>query len=57
MLDGAFGEDGAGFQPQSWFRLPSGTTAEAVAGETGATVWLKRGHLAVLQTAPRDFAS
>ena len=32
VLDGAFGEDGAGFQPQSWLRLPSGTTAEAVAG-------------------------
>ena len=57
VLDGAFGEDGAGFQPQSWLRLPSGTTAEAVAGETGATIWLKCGHLAVLQTAPRDFAS
>ena len=57
MLDGAFGEDGAGFQPQSWLLLPGGTMAEAVAGETGTTVWLKRGHLAVPQTAPRDFAS
>lgn len=57
VLDGAFGEGDDEFQSQSWLRLPAGTTSEAVAGETGATVWLKHGHLAAPQTAPRDFAS
>jgi anti-sigma factor ChrR (cupin superfamily) len=57
VLDGAFGEGGEEFQSQSWLRLPSGATSEATAGETGATVWVKRGHLAAPQTALRDFAS
>lgn len=57
VLDGAFVESGDEFQSQSWLRLAAGTRSEAVAGETGATVWLKRGHLAAPQTAPRDFAS
>ncbi|MFT5487830.1 MAG: anti-sigma factor ChrR (cupin superfamily) [Paracoccaceae bacterium] len=54
VLDGAFVESGGEFHPQSWLRLPADATSEAIAGEDGATVWIKRGHLAEPQTAPRD---
>lgn len=57
LLDGAFTESGEGFRPQSWLRLPAGTVSEAFAGADGAAVWIKRGHLAVPQTAPDDLQS
>lgn len=54
ILDGGFDESGEAFEPQSWLRLPDGATSEAIAGVDGATVWIKRGHLAEPQTAPQD---
>lgn len=53
VLDGGFAEGGEDFARQSWLRLPRGATTDAVAGADGATVWIKRGHLAEAQTAPR----
>lgn len=52
VLDGGFIESGESFTRQSWLRLPDGSSVDAIAGEAGATVWIKRGHLAGPQTAP-----
>jgi anti-sigma factor ChrR (cupin superfamily) len=52
VLDGAFVEHGETFERQSWLRLPKGSKLEAVAGERGAHVWVKTGHLALPQRAP-----
>lgn len=52
ILDGGFGEGGEAFNPHSWLRLPDGVTSNAIAGASGATVWIKRGHLAEPQSAP-----
>ncbi|UEP32875.1 MULTISPECIES: cupin domain-containing protein [unclassified Burkholderia] len=34
----------------AWMRFPAGTTPEIVAGESGATVYLRTGHLTHLET-------
>ncbi|RQR29630.1 cupin domain-containing protein [Burkholderia sp. Bp9142] len=34
----------------AWMRFPAGTTPDIVAGESGATVYLKTGHLTHLET-------
>lgn len=52
VLDGDFAEGGERFERQSWLRLPSGGTLDATAGASGCQVWVKTGHLAVLQAAP-----
>ena len=52
VLNGGFTDDGEDFQPQSWLRLPRGTNGRAVVGPEGATVWIKRDHLAEEPTAP-----
>ncbi|MEO0618655.1 MAG: cupin domain-containing protein [Pseudomonadota bacterium] len=44
-LEGGFDELGDSFTHQSWLRLPSGTSSTALAGDTGARVWIKSGHL------------
>lgn len=54
VLDGSFVESGETFRTQSWLRLPAGAESEAIIAGNGATVWIKQGHLAVPQTAPRD---
>ena len=46
VLDGQFEEGGETFRKHSWLRLPKGTTSTAMAGATGAKLWIKRGHLA-----------
>ena len=53
VLSGGFSEGGEGFAPQSWLRLPVGATLTARAGAAGCTLWVKTGHLAQEQTAPR----
>ena len=45
VVDGGFGESGENFPKHSWLRLPAGGTLEAVAGPSGARVWIKSGHL------------
>lgn len=48
VLEGSFAEGGEQFVPQSWLRLPAGGRLEATAGDDGARVWVKTGHLAHL---------
>lgn len=49
VLEGQFQEGGETFGPQSWLRLPCGSTLEATAGQDGCQVWTKAGHLARAQ--------
>jgi hypothetical protein len=53
VLEGGFEEGGERFAPQSWLRLPARARLDAKAGPAGAKVWLKSGHLALPQTAPK----
>ncbi|ASP36764.1 cupin domain-containing protein [Labrenzia sp. VG12] len=53
VIKGSFVEGGETFQANSWLRLPPGSPLKAVAGEAGARLWVKSGHLAEPQTAPQ----
>ncbi|MCP5081211.1 MAG: cupin [Alphaproteobacteria bacterium] len=52
VLKGGFEEGGERFSPQSWLRLPAGSSSKTVAGPAGVTVWTKRDHLSVVPQAP-----
>ena len=52
VIDGTFSEGGELFERHSWLRLPKGYRTTAKAGADGATLWVKRGHLAEPPTAP-----
>ncbi|MFY0613328.1 MAG: cupin domain-containing protein [Hyphomicrobiaceae bacterium] len=52
VLDGSFVENDEVFAPQSWLRLPKDSHAALRAGEQGARVWIKRGHLAETPQPP-----
>ena len=52
VLEGDFIEGGEIFRPQSWLRLPCGSTLNATAGRSGCRVWLKTAHLTRAQSAP-----
>ncbi|MEM9197115.1 MAG: cupin domain-containing protein [Pseudomonadota bacterium] len=52
LLDGGFDETGETFAPRSWLRLPPGARLSATAGEGGARLWVKTGHLAEPRFAP-----
>ena len=45
VLEGALAEGGDELRKGSWLRLPEGATLAAKAGESGARVWIKTGHL------------
>ncbi len=45
VLDGGFSEGGDDLHKHSWLRLPVGASFKAVAGDQGAKVWIKTGHL------------
>jgi len=45
LLGGGIREGGDALRPSSWLRLPMGARLDAVAGEEGATLWIKTGHL------------
>lgn len=45
-LDGSFEEGGEAFVRHSWLRLPKGAVLDARAGDAGARLWIKTGHLA-----------
>lgn len=45
VLEGNLETVGAVMRHHSWLRLPAGGTFEAVAGDDGAKVWIKTGHL------------
>ena len=52
VLEGGFIEGDEPFQAHSWLRLPKGCSSIAIAGSTGAKVWIKRNHLGKQPTAP-----
>lgn len=45
VLGGTLTEGGDRLGQGAWLRLPDGRALAAVAGDTGATVWMKTGHL------------
>lgn len=45
VLEGGFNEGDDDLIVDSWLRLPIGSVMNAVAGDQGAKVWMKRGHL------------
>ncbi len=45
VINGSFEEGGESFEEQSWLRLPRGYSTSAIAGDSGAKVWIKRDHL------------
>lgn len=45
VLDGSITQQGERLREQSWLRLPIGSRLEAVAGKSGAKIWMKLGHL------------
>jgi anti-sigma factor ChrR (cupin superfamily) len=45
VLEGSFEEGGERFEPQSWLRLPVGSTFGGRTGPAGCKVWIKAGHL------------
>jgi quercetin dioxygenase-like cupin family protein len=47
VLDGGFTEAGERLEKWSWLRLPVGAVTNAIAGQSGARIWIKRGHLDV----------
>ncbi len=52
VLEGSIMEGGETFEPQSWLRLPKGSTSNALAGTQRSKVWIKRNHLTEEPTAP-----
>lgn len=50
VIAGRLMEGSAALEPGSWLRLPPGDIAAFSAGEVGATLYLKTGHLAALCT-------
>ncbi len=45
VIEGTVRESDEVFSDWDWFRLPPGTHSVATAGEAGARVWIKSGHL------------
>lgn len=45
VIEGTLTESGDVLARWDWLRLPVGARFEAVAGDTGVTVWVKTGHL------------
>lgn len=45
VLDGTLALDGETYGAQDWLRIPADEVAHLIAGEEGARLWIKRGHL------------
>ncbi len=45
VLAGEFSESGETLGKHAWLRVPVGYTIDAIAGESGAQLWIKRDHL------------
>ncbi len=45
IIAGSATEGGDALAKNSWLRLPDGAALELTAGETGAQIWIKTGHL------------
>lgn len=50
VLDGQLTEGKDSLQKHSWLRVPQNSSIDAVAGNNGAVVWIKQGHLAHVET-------
>ncbi len=53
VVAGGLTEAGEEFGRNDWLRLPAGHESKAVAGPSGARLWVKSGHLAIPPKAPR----
>jgi hypothetical protein len=53
VLEGGFNESDETFRSESWLRLPAHATLAARADADGCRLWIKTGHLARPQTAPK----
>jgi anti-sigma factor ChrR (cupin superfamily) len=53
VLDGSFNQAGVELNQHAWLRLPIGESLVAQTGETGATVWVKNGHLRYVEEEKR----
>lgn len=51
MIDGELNDNGDDLRKGSWLRIPESGSLNAVAGQNGAKVWMKTGHLP-FATAP-----
>ena len=49
MIDGTFTDAGETLRKGSWLRLPEGESLHGFAGENGAKIWMKTGHLPFAQ--------
>ncbi len=49
MIDGTAEEGGDALRKGSWLRLPEGAALDLTAGEAGADIWIKTGHLPYAQ--------
>ncbi|MEP2978864.1 MAG: cupin domain-containing protein [Lentilitoribacter sp.] len=49
VLEGGFNEGGEDLRKHSWLRMPQGSQLNATAGNDGAKVWVKTGHLPFAQ--------
>ena len=45
VLDGGFDEGGESLRKHSWLRIPVNKRIQAYAGDDGAKVWIKTGHI------------
>ncbi|MFT6878577.1 MAG: anti-sigma factor ChrR (cupin superfamily) [Granulosicoccus sp.] len=50
VLEGSFIETDDHLEKQSWLRSPVNSTVKAIAGQAGAYVWIKSGHLTSLES-------
>lgn len=50
VLDGELNDNGDRLDRLSWLRLPCGSTLSARAGNQGAKIWVKSGHLHSIRT-------
>lgn len=57
VLEGGFNRAGEEHGKHTWLRLPMGESLNALVGETGATVWIKTGHLQFVDQEKRRVAA
>jgi len=53
ILGGSLDFDGETYTVHDWIRIPAGQSATALAGETGARLWIKSRHLRNVKAPPQ----
>ncbi len=53
ILSGTLLHDGAVYMRHDWIRLPEGKAVKLIAGDSGARMWIKRGHLNTITVPSR----